>query len=76
MLILTQTNILINVDAIIDIYADNGKIIADLNTNVLPEILLGEYNNDETAEKVIERIAQSYGAITTFKMPKIEKGEI
>ena len=69
MLILTPAHILINVDAIIDIYADDGKIIADLNANVLPEVVLGEYNSDETAEKIIERIAQSYGAITTFKMP-------
>lgn len=67
MLILTQTKMLVNIDHVVDIYVDNGDVLADLNDH--SELLLGHYVNSSMCEEIIEKIGQSYGAITTFKMP-------
>jgi len=34
------------------------------------EIELGNYKNEYRAEEVLKKIAQSYGAISTFPMPE------
>ena len=67
MLILTQTKMLVNIDHITDIYVDNGDVIAERPDH--SELLLGHYVNSTLCEQTIEKIAQSYGAISLFKMP-------
>ena len=71
MWILTQTKMLVNTGHIVDIYADSGEVIAERIDHT--ELFLGHYITNTQAEDVIEKIAQSYGAISLFKMPKEEK---
>lgn len=68
MLIMAQTEILVNSEHIKDIYFEEGQIIADCIDN--REIILGDYKNEYRAEEVLQKIAQSYGAINTFYMPE------
>lgn len=68
MLIVAQTDLIVNVDHVKDIYLDNGKILAEFDDNT--EIMLGEYGNNYRAGEVLEQIAQSYGAVKTYRMPE------
>lgn len=67
MWILTQTKMLVNCNHVIDFYVDNGDVLAELADK--SELMLGHYILNTKAEDVIEKIAQSYGAISLFKMP-------
>lgn len=68
MLIVAQTDLIVNVDHVKDIYIDEGRIYADFIDN--SEFMLGEYKNEYRAGEVLEQIAQSYGAVKTYRMPK------
>jgi hypothetical protein len=68
MLIVAQTDLIVNVDHVKDIYLDEGRIYADFIDN--SEFMLGEYGNEHRAAEVLEQIAQSYGAVKTFRMPE------
>ncbi len=68
MLIVAQTDLIVNVDHVKDIYLDNGKILAEFDDNT--EIMLGDYGNDNRAGEILELIAERYGAINSFKMPE------
>lgn len=70
---MTQVKVLVNSDKIIDIYVDDGDVIAELSERVCPEIVLGKYEDSKIAENVVEKIAQSYGAISLFRMPSKEE---
>ena len=74
MLILTQDRLhLVNLDNVLEIFAIREDIIRyyayEKQRN---EILLGRYYNTPEHENQIERIAEVYGAINCYVMPKEE----
>lgn len=71
MLILTQTDILVNVDAIKSIYADFDGTVDLIYAEMIDgeDLLLGMYNSKPGYE-IIEKIGQSYGAVNLFVMEK------
>lgn len=73
MLIYTQSEILVNSEHIKWIWfdEDNGRITAYMIDNTT--IVLGTYGNGYEAEQIMQKIAQSYGAINTFTMPHREE---
>lgn len=77
MLIVTQNRKqIINLDNVTvitkDATEDESKIEYWADTISNDTIKLGEYNNTPEHENQIERIAEVYGAINTYVMPKEE----
>lgn len=77
MLILTQDrNQIINLDNVTsirkDTTLDKSKILYWVDTATNDTTLLGEYKHTPEHENQIERIAEVYGAINCYVMPKEE----
>ena len=75
MLILTQDRKrLINIDNLVEIYRYeyDSKISYNVFDSAGNEMRIAEYNNTPEHKNQIERIAEVYGAINCYVMPKEE----